>query len=61
MISVIDTNILPDIFLPDPLHGESSLKLLKTACEQGSLIICDIIYAEFAHQFHKKDLLDEAL
>ncbi len=61
MISVIDTNILLDIFLPDPLHGESSLKLLKTAYEQGSLIMCDIVYAELAPQFHKKALLDEAL
>ncbi len=61
MISVIDTNILLDIFLPDPLHGESSLKLLEKVYRQGTLIICDIVYAELAPQFEEKNLLDETL
>ncbi|RLD40487.1 MAG: DNA-binding protein, partial [Bacteroidetes bacterium] len=42
MISVVDTNILLDIFLPDPLHGKSSINLLEKAYQQGSLVICDI-------------------
>lgn len=61
MVSVIDTNILLDIFLPDPLHGESSLKLLETVYQQGSLVICDIVYSELAPQFKEKNLLDESL
>lgn len=61
MISVIDTNILLDIFLPDPVHGESSLKLLETVYHQGSMVICDIVYSELAPQFVEKKLLDESL
>jgi len=61
VVSVIDTNILLDIFLPDPLHGESSLKLLETVYQQGSLVICDIVYSELAPQFKEKNLLDESL
>ena len=61
MVSVIDTNILLDIFLPDPLHGESSLKLLETVYQQGSLVICDIVYSELVPQFKEKKLLDESL
>ncbi|MDA3938231.1 MAG: type II toxin-antitoxin system VapC family toxin [Spirochaetia bacterium] len=61
MISVIDTNILLDIFLPDPVHGESSLKLLETVYQQGSLVICDIVYSELSPQFDEKKLLDESL
>ena len=61
MLSVIDTNILLDIFLPDPLHGASSMKLLETVYHEGSMLICDIIYSEIAPQFEEKKLLDESL
>ena len=61
MISVIDTNILLDIFLPDPVYGESSLKLLEEMYQQGSLVICDIVYSELSPQFNEKNLLDESL
>ena len=61
MISVIDTNILLDIFLPDPVHGVSSMKLLETVYQKGSLVICDIVYSELAPQFDDKNLLDESL
>jgi len=61
MISVVDTNILLDIFLPDPLHGKSSINLLEKAYQQGSLVICDIVYCELAPQFDEKNLLDESL
>ena len=61
MVSVIDTNILLDIFLPDPVYGESSLKLLEKMYQQGSLVICDIVYSELVPQFNEKNLLDESL
>ncbi len=61
MVSVIDTNILLDIFLPDPVYGESSLILLEKMYQQGSLVICDIVYSELAPQFCEKNLLDESL
>ena len=61
MISVIDTNILLDIFLPDPNYGEASLKLLEKAYQQGALSICDIVYSELAPQFSTKELLDISL
>jgi len=61
VVSVIDTNILLDIFLPDPKHGEYSLKLLEEVYSQGSIIICDIVYSELAPQFKEKAILDESL
>jgi len=61
VISVVDTNILLDIFLPDPVYGESSMKLLETAYQQGSLVICDIVYGELSPQFAEKKLLDDSL
>jgi predicted nucleic acid-binding protein len=61
MITFVDTNVLLDVFLPDPKWGDSSKNLLDQAYIQGSLIINEIIYAELAPQFDKKDLLDDTL
>jgi predicted nucleic acid-binding protein len=61
MITAVDTNILLDIFLPDPVHGENSMFSLEKAYGQGALIICNIVYAELAPQFPKRELLDSSL
>ena len=61
MITFVDTNVLLDVFLPDPKWGEKSKKILDQAYIQGSLIINEIIYAELAPQFSGKNLLDDAL
>lgn len=61
MISAVDTNILLDIFLPDPKFGEGSLALLERAYKQGALVICPIVYAELVPQFADRAMLDETL
>jgi len=61
MITFVDTNVLLDVFLPDPKWGETSKNFLDQAYIQGSLIINEIIYAELAPQFSRKDLLDDTL
>lgn len=61
MITAVDTNILLDIFLPDPKFGPVSKEVLAKQFEKGSLIICDIVYAELAAFFKSKDLLDQTM
>ena len=61
MITAVDTNILLDIFLPDPSHGTRSLALLEKAQDQGTLVICGIVYAELAPQFPDRAMLDLSL
>jgi len=61
MITFVDTNVLLDVFLPDPKWGETSKHFLDQAYIQGSLIINEIIYAELAPQFAGKNLLDDTL
>jgi len=61
MITFVDTNVLLDVFLPDPKWGETSKKFLDQAYIQGSLIINHIIYAELAPQFAAKERLDDTL
>ena len=61
MITFIDTNVLLDVFLPDPKWGERSKSILDLAYAEGSLIINEIIYAELSPQFAGRDLLDSTL
>ena len=61
MITFVDTNILLDVFLPDPEFGGKSLEAIEKAFNEGSLIINEIIYAELAPQFDNKEFLDKTL
>ena len=61
MITFVDTSILLDVFLPDPVHGESSSNALEKAFHEGSLVVNEIVYAELAPQFESRKLLDEVL
>lgn len=61
MITFVDTNVLLDVFLPDPEWGERSVLSLERAFQEGSMVINGVIYAELAQQFGKKDLLDTQL
>jgi predicted nucleic acid-binding protein len=61
VITAVDTNILLDIFLPDPQWGEHSMRALEVAYNQGALVICTLVYAELVPQFEERSLLDSAL
>ena len=61
MITSVDTNILLDVFLPDKKFVADSSKLLKSAYDEGALIICDIVYAELVPQFNDRKSLDRTL
>lgn len=61
MITAIDTNILLDVWLPDPVFGPASLEALKRCTHEGALIICEIVYAELATVFDAQRRLDETL
>jgi len=61
MITFVDTNVLLDVFLPDPKWGQKSKIRLEQAFNQGSLILNEIIYSELTPQFSSKALLDHAL
>jgi len=61
MITAVDTNILLDVFLPDNKFAPESAKLLKSAYDDGAIIICDIVYAELVPQFADRFSLDDTL
>lgn len=61
MTTAVDTNVLLDILLPDPKFGPRSKKELTRQFEQGSLIVCDVVYAELSAFFESKKHLDQIL
>jgi predicted nucleic acid-binding protein len=48
MITALDTNVLVDVLEPDPVHGRRSLGLLKRAIREGSVVACEVVWAEVA-------------
>jgi predicted nucleic acid-binding protein len=60
-VTLVDSNVLIDIFADDPLWYEWSLMQLDQAALVGPLLINDIIYAESSVRFQSIDDLDAAL
>ncbi|MBI3332561.1 MAG: PIN domain-containing protein [Candidatus Omnitrophica bacterium] len=61
MITAVDTNILLDVLLPDPVFGETSLDKMRLASREGAVVICEIVYAEAAGFFQRQSALDHFL
>lgn len=47
----VDSSILFDVFLPDPVFGERSRQALADAYSRGALIVCDVVWAEVRGKF----------
>lgn len=61
MITAVDSNVLFDVFLPDKRFGLASKRALENQYQRGSLIICEVVYAELSAFFKSQALLDETL
>jgi predicted nucleic acid-binding protein len=51
MITAIDTNVLLDILVPNEEFYEVSAAALQECATAGSLVICDLVYAELCIHF----------
>lgn len=51
MITAVDTSVLLDVLLPDPTYGPRSADALREAIATGSLIACEVVWAEIGAQF----------
>jgi predicted nucleic acid-binding protein len=61
MITAVDTNVLLDVMLPDTVHVKESTEFLRTAYDEGALIISHMVYAELVPQFRSRQALTEVL
>ncbi len=61
MITALDTNVLLDIWVPDPVFGEKSWRAVMAADERGGLDICEVDYSELAPRFATQAEFDRML
>ena len=61
MITAVDTNILLDILLPNEDFFERSRRALEEAWAAGSLVVCDLVYAEVSVHFLTQEECDAFL
>jgi len=54
VITAIDTNIIIDILEPDPVFGPASKAALKSCFQDGSVIACEVVWAEVATAYGSK-------
>ncbi len=61
MITAVDTNVLLDVFGGDSRFGPSSRDTLRLCLQEGSLIGCDIVWAEVGACFPSTKTAREAM
>ena len=61
MITAVDTNILLDILGPDENFLTASSNGLEISASEGSLVVCDIVYAELCCHFSTQRECDSFL
>jgi predicted nucleic acid-binding protein len=60
-LTLIDTNILIDIWLNDARWQSWSAQMLDQRSTQGPVLISDVIYAELSSRFESESNLDGAI
>ena len=61
MKTAVDTNVLLDVLIPDPVHGPQSRIWLTNAYDAGDLLICSPVYAELVPAFTDRTSLDRTI
>lgn len=61
MITAVDSNVLIDVLEGDPEFGSHSAAALALACQSGTLIACDVVWAEVATAYEPADNIVEDL
>jgi predicted nucleic acid-binding protein len=60
-MTLVDSNVLLDIFTKTPDWWEWSLRQIENAATLGPLLINDVIYAEVSTRYASVDAIDAAL
>ena len=61
MITAVDTSVLLDVYIPDPIFGPASRRALEECDLAGSSVICEAVYGELAAYFPTAAQLNHAL
>jgi predicted nucleic acid-binding protein len=60
-VTLVDTNVLLDLFTNDAVWADWSIRQLDSAAVSGGLAINDVVYAELSVRFAAIETLDAAL
>lgn len=61
MITALDTNVLLDVLLSNDDYADAAIRLIELSAEAGSLVICELVYAELCGHFDSKLGCDQFL
>jgi predicted nucleic acid-binding protein len=61
VITAVDTSVLLDVFGADPKFGARSAQALRECIAAGSVIACDIVWAETSASFAEPKAAEAAL
>ncbi len=61
MITAVDSNVLLDVFTGDPTLGPRSRAAIQRASGEGSLIVCEVVWAEVTASFGNATPAREAM
>lgn len=61
MITAVDTSVLLDVFLGDPAHGPASRRAVREGIAAGSLLACELVWAEVSAAFPSTAAAREAM
>jgi predicted nucleic acid-binding protein len=61
VITAVDTNVLLDVFGGDAEFGRRSANALKRCIAEGSLLACDVVWAETGAWFPDAEAAENAL
>ena len=61
MITAVDTSVLLDILAADPTFGRASRQALIDSSAVGSVIACDVVWAETAAAFFGSEAAPDAM
>jgi predicted nucleic acid-binding protein len=61
VITTVDTNVLLDVFTKDAVFSNGSANALKRCISEGSLVACDVVWAETGAWFPDEQSAQSAL
>jgi predicted nucleic acid-binding protein len=61
MVTAVDTNVLLDVFTNAPRFGLASAECLRRCLREGSVVACDVVWAETAAAFPERRAMESAM
>lgn len=61
MKTAVDSSVLLDVLGADPIFGPGSREALRAAFDAGTLVACDVVWAEVRAHFQEDEAFDDAV